>query len=258
MRGGEGEGVHLRGGEIAAGGRDAIFPLGADGLHGDGIFGDAVADLGERLELLHADGIEIGEAPEAVPGFSVGDLLAVVGSGASENGDGLGALFLGDAGFDGELLGAIAALAVGVERADEAHGFAREADGGAEFHDGLVVGGGIAGVEEGVGEGLELGAGLGAGDVVLEGEEAGEDAHDVAVEDGERNAEGDAADGGGGVGADAGEREEFLVGAGHFGARVDGFGEGMEVAGAAVVAEAFPGFEDGGFGRGGEGGPGGE
>ena len=56
-----------------------------------------VHTLAARLDLDHARGIEIGEAPEAVPRFTLGDLLAIEGVAARDDGDGFAAFFLRDA-----------------------------------------------------------------------------------------------------------------------------------------------------------------
>lgn len=81
-----------------------------------------------------------------------------------------------------------------------------------------------------------------------DGEEARQDADDVAVEDGRGLVEGDAGDRPGGVGADAGQLEYGGVGAREFAvvAREDFAGGLLHVADAGVIAEAFPEFVDGG------------
>ncbi|OQB96703.1 MAG: hypothetical protein BWX86_00626 [Verrucomicrobia bacterium ADurb.Bin122] len=84
--------------------------------------------------------------------------------------------------------------------------------------------------------------------------EAGEDAHDVAIHTGGLCAKRDARDGGGGVGADAGQ---LAPGVGRFWRRGHGddrAGELVEIAGARVVAEALPEFQHLFLGGGGEGG----
>src|SRR5690606_13373445 len=141
-----------------------------------------------------------------------------------------------------------------------AAGGAGGADEGAQLHQGLVVGRGVGRVEEGLGEGpLAPGAG-GAVDRVVLGDEAGEDAGDVAVDQGGGEAEGDGGDGAGGVAADAGQGEQGLV-VGRDDAAVAGddlAGAGLQVTAAAVVAEAGPQGEDVGLGGGGQGGDVGE
>lgn len=149
--------------------------------------------------------------------------------------------------------------AVGADGAGEAEGSAGPADAGAEFHHGLVEIAGMGGVEEGLGEGPE-GRG-GGGGIAVEGgigEEAGKEADDVAVDHSDGEAAGDAADGGGGVGADSGQAGPVFRSDGGGGAGGEGLGEGVEEAGAAVIAEALPGFEDFLRRGGGEGGKVGE
>ena len=106
------------------------------------------------------------------------------------------------------------------------------------------------GVEEGVGgllkdfNGLPV-AGEGLGMIA----EAGEDANDVSVNNGGGEILCDGGDGGGGVGADAGEGLPFVGALGCLREPDECLGEFVEIAGAAVVAEAFPVFKDG-FGGG--------
>ena len=103
----------------------------------------------------------------------------------------------------------------------QAERVARETDGGAEFHHGLVEISGALGIDEFVGEALDLGGakrgmGLAVGGCAVFGHAslAEEDAFDVAVDDGGGFSEGDAGDGGRCVSADAGELAEFGGGLG--------------------------------------------
>ena len=162
-------------------------------------------------------------------------------------------LFLDGEGMGGFEFGGAARAAQG---AFGAAGGAGGADEGAEFHPGFVGRAGLVAQEEGVGELLEFLFGGGESDVVGEGEQAGEDANDVAVEHGEGEAEGEGGDGGGGVGAEAGEGGELGGGGGEGSAVVadEELGGLVELAGAGVVAEAFPEFEHVLEGGGGEGG----
>lgn len=93
-----------------------------------------------------------------------------------------------------------------------------------------------------LGEGPEGFLGVGGVDGGVDEAESGEDAGDVAIEDGGAGVVGDGGDGTGGVSADPRELQQVgdVVGdvAGVVGD--DGFGGGVEVAGAAVVAQALP------------------
>jgi len=124
-------------------------------------------------------------------------------------------------------------------------GGARGADAGTEFHHGLVVVAGGSGRDEGVGERIEQLPDGGVFDRGVDVEQAGEDADDVAVDHGDRFAEGDAGDRGGGVGADAGERAETggRLGEASAAVRHDAPRAGVEVPGAGVVAQPFPVLE---------------
>ena len=77
-------------------------------------------------------------------------------------------------------------------------------------------------------------------------EDAGEDADDVAVENGLRFVEGDAGNGAGGVTPDAGKGEDVVIVARKFAVMAgDNFPRGfLQVADAGVIAEAFPEFVD--------------
>ena len=131
-----------------------------------------------------------------------------------------------------------------------AGGSAWRADSGAEFHHGLIPRAGGARDEQMLGFGIEMTPASGPADVAANGAETGENASDVAVEDSERSAVGDAENGGSGVAADAGESERgFLRSRKFTGVEADDFFCcAMEIARAGVIAEAGPGFEDGRFG----------
>ena len=75
---------------------------------------------------------------------------------------------------------------------------------------------------------------------------AGEDADDVAVDDGGEIAVRDAGDGTGGVASDAWEGEDIIEGAREYGGMffANEAGGFLEIAGAGIIAEAFPEFED--------------
>ncbi len=82
--------------------------------------------------------------------------------------------------------------------------------------------------------------------IAANGAEAGEDAGDVAVEDGQWHVIGDAQHCGGGVTADAGEREGGFERAGEFSAvtRCDFARCAMQISRAAVISEAGPEFQN--------------
>lgn len=122
-----------------------------------------------------------------------------------------------------------------------------QADGGAEIHEGLVkVAGrfscGVMGCE-GVLDGAFHGCGS---DVLSAGEYAHDDAQDIAVDCGQREAESDGADGTGCVAPDAGELQQGIKISRHL--AMEGIhqddGSFFEVAGPAVVAESLPEFHE--------------
>lgn len=134
-------------------------------------------------------------------------------------------------------------------------GVVGSADEGAQLHERLVQAGAArprfggevrGGMHERVCQGPESALqrrGLG---VAPEGVEPAEDPGDIAIEDGCGLVERDAADGAGGVPANAGQREQLRDGLGQpTGAAVgDDLGGALEVAGASVVTEALPEFQD--------------
>lgn len=199
--------------------------------------------------------VETGEAgagggPAAEEDFTV----------ATDDEDRVGFLDFGSgAGADGEFaLGAMfASFASGIEGAEETGWIARGAEGGTEFHHGLVEVAGVARIEEGSGDFLEAGAGGGRLDVRGIVRKAGEDAGDIAVEGGVGELKGDAGDGGGSVVTDAGEFVDLVVSGWKSATFDDGLGGSPEVAGAGIVAEAGPGGKDFRLGGAGEVGRGG-
>ena len=246
-RGGGGGDTVDRFGDGVAG--DATAFGGEEGVGGDGGGGEAEIGGGRQL-------VEIGEAPHA--GLAAAEEEGAVALAPSA---GHGLFFDDFGGEAGESLGLAtgAGGAVGAHGADAAAGRAAMADSGAEFHNGLIVIAGARGAEKGIGERGEGGGRVRAvavgGGI---GRDAGEQADDVAIDDGGGGVESDARDGGGGVGADAGEGLPLVAGAGEGRKGDEVLGEAVEVAGAGVVAEAFPLFHDGGLGGGGEGGEVGE
>lgn len=175
----------------------------------------------------------------------------------------------GGAGFLGKFAGQVgggagAAGPAGVAPgAEGAGGGARGADGGAEVEERLGEVGGTGGgggvMAEGAGGSGDFGAGGGEG--AVDGEDAGGDALDVAVDGHDGDGEGDAGDGGGGVVADAWEGLEAGQVGGEGAVGGDEGGGAVQVAGAGVVAEACPGLQHGvlgGLGEGGNGGKAGE
>ncbi len=107
-------------------------------------------------------------------------------------------------------------------------------------------------IEQALGDGGKVLLSSGGGDVGGVGQEAAEDAHDVAIENGVGLIEGDAGDGGGGVFADAGKVEKGVVGLWKNACLGDGLGGFLKIARAVIVAESGPVREQIGFGGGGE------
>jgi ribonuclease HIII len=225
-------------------------------VEGDAVVGDGVTAGGEEGKVGHGFGGALGEFPEAFPPGSrlLGEEEGVVWFADEEDvfGDGHGGPFR----FLAREVFRIAGLAEGADRAVEAVGFAQGAVGLPEFHEGGVELARMGGIDQGrravPEEGL-AGGGVDRGGVV---EEAGEDAGDVGIDDGDGLAEGKGGDCPGGVASEAGEgqerggiaRERAIV------MIEDGLGGLLEIADAVVVAEAFPGFEELRFTGRGEGG----
>lgn len=131
----------------------------------------------------------------------------------------------------------LVALAECFDWAEQALRFLLVAEGGAQLHHGLVVVARSLGIEEILGELLVGFGGVGAGFVLrFVGGETGENAYDVAVDDGRGIVERDAANGGGGVRTDTREGlPTFRVG---WDLREgdDFLGQFMEVSSSRVVA----------------------
>ena len=170
-------------------------------------------------------------------------------------------LFDGGGAFFARQLGGAAVAAGGadvVHRAGGAVGFAAAANGGAQVHQPLGVGGHIGGGwrQQLFGVPPQLALEGFVGRVAVEGEQAAQHAFDVAVEYGFAAAEGEGGNGGGGAAADAGEFFQFAAFGGETAAKVAadlrrGF---VQVAGAAVVTQSGPQPQHFVFGRGGQAG----
>ncbi len=141
------------------------------------------------------------------------------------------------------------------DRADRALRPVPDAHEGAQLHHGLVVSAGVGRREESLSEAREV---AGRGGIVTEtgavGGEPGEDADDVPVDAGHGRAEGEAGDRRRGIGSDTRQFPPDLWGTGGRGQVVNRPGQPVKVAGAGVVAKAFPQLEHLGLGGGGEGG----
>ena len=133
----------------------------------------------------------------------------------------------------------LAGFAPGTEGASGALG---GADGGAEVEQGLceIAGAGacLRVVHPALRERVE--AAFGGGEGRFDGEDAGGHAFHVAVGGDDGAVEGDRGDGGGGVGADAGNVPQPLHRVGEAAARQHRLRAGVQVAGAGIVAEAGP------------------
>ena len=212
--------------------------------------------------------VELGGLPEAGEEAFAGVASQEEGTfGVAQEEDRLaagGEGLLGGGAGEVELRALGSGAAGGAEGAGGAVGAVGRTEEGAELHHRLVeVGGEAGGFDEGGEPGGEGAAGRLGGEVVGQGIVAGEDADNIAIDDGDGFAEADAGDGGGGVGADAGQFGEFGGGGGEGAGVVSNEEAGglAEVAHARVVAQALPGFEEGvvfGGGEGGDGGEGGE
>ena len=156
--------------------------------------------------------------------------------------------------FDGKFVLPTGAMseAIGGERAQRTGGIAWGTKSGAEFHHSLIEVAGVTGVEEGLRHVAQSQAGgAGAGRSCFGGE-AAENANHVSIEDRVGKAEGNAGDGGGGIGTDAGEGADGIVIGGKAAAFDDGFRGAMHIARARVIAQAGPMSEHVGLGGGGE------
>ncbi|CUJ29983.1 Uncharacterised protein [Achromobacter xylosoxidans] len=144
---------------------------------------------------------------------------------------GLAAFALGDTGIG--------------DRAALAGRLAARTEGGAQVHQALRVGGHVQagrGLDLGVGQGPQALLDLAPGGVAGDAEVTGEDALDVAVQDGRALAIGEGGDGGGGRAADAGQGGDGFGAGGEVAIPVarDLLGAAVQVAGAGVVAQAGP------------------
>ena len=130
------------------------------------------------------------------------------------------------------------------DRADETLRIRARAQGRAEFHHRLVVFARVAPNDERVGERREM---LHCLHAILEEprfpRQSRQDADDIAVHDSDRFGEGNAGDGRGGVRPDARQLTPFGRRARRLGRGDVGLREFVEIAGAGVVAEAFPEFQ---------------
>ena len=129
-----------------------------------------------------------------------------------------------------------------LQRAPVAERRARRAHEGAQLHHRLIEVAGAIGVKQIIGETAQLALGGCRGGVVLHGEDAGEDALDVAVEDRVRLLVGDGEDGGRRVRPHALQVADGLHRLGHLSVVLvhDVLGGLMKVAGPGVEAEALP------------------
>ncbi len=260
----EGDGGKASGGNPGTTARGASVEGGTENGGGDAVFGDRVALAQEFGAGSHGDGIEGGNAVKVGPASGVAGVFQPDLAVANDDGKGFGLEDGGGAVDDregfGVGVGAEAGAADAAQGAFGAAGFAGEADEGAEFHQRLVMSAGTCGGNQRAGAGphvLVEESGAGGCGVV---KDAGEDALDIAIDEGFGKVKGDGCDGPGDVGADSGEGAEDSGVGGEAAVVVGGDGDGelVEVAGAAVVAEALPGFEDIQFGGAGKVGPVGE
>ena len=144
-------------------------------------------------------------------------------------------------------------LAGRLQRAGEAGGVHRRAAGGAEVHHALVEGGGRFRRQEPLGERREFLLRGRRPDRRRDAEISRENAVDVPVHDGGREAEGDGADGRGRVVAHALEAPDTLQRGREAAHRHDLLRRGVQVPGAGIVAEPLPEAEHLVLGRGREG-----
>ena len=130
------------------------------------------------------------------------------------------------------------------------------ADQGAQFHHGLVVVACLARGQEAAGQLRDARGGRAGLDRAVHVEDAGDDPFHIGVDAGHGQVEGDAGDGGRGVGADAGQGADGIGPGGEDAAVLphDQAGGGQQVAGAGIVAQALPGVQHFLLGSGGQGG----
>ena len=144
--------------------------------------------------------------------------------------------------------------------AEQAGRAAWGAECGAEIEQGLRK---ITRMGARVALGAELGGGggdggFGGGEWGFDGEQAGGDPFDIAIDRHHRQRKRDGADGGGGIGADAGQAAQTLNRGGKRAARGNDAGTGDQIAGAGIIAQSGPEIEHLIIGGGGEIGDGGK
>ena len=127
--------------------------------------------------------------------------------------------------------GAIAAL-----------GILRAADALAQFHQRLIEGARVTRRQPIIRDSPQLFPRRGLTDVLIQIQQARENADHIAIKNRDRAPKGDAGDGAGGIGSDAGQLEQSLDLRRHFAAELarNDVGGAMQIAGAAVISQAFP------------------
>jgi len=132
--------------------------------------------------------------------------------------------------------------------ADETLRIAWGANGCAEFHDRLIKITGMVGVDKGLGEVVDFATngGFGGRVVRVPSTDPAQNAFDIAVHNRDGFIVGDAGDGGGGVGADAGKFQERGCRGGYSAGVVGNYGLGglVEHAGPTVVSKTAPESEN--------------
>ena len=128
------------------------------------------------------------------------------------------------------------------------------ANRGAQFHHGLIPITGSGGIEGAVGRLLQGLPAAALAQIPADRAQARQDAPDVSIQDSVWSVKRDAQDGGGGVSTDAGKSEDIFRGLRKDSAMLgdDLLRGSLQVARAAVVAEARPQAKDLVLGRGGE------
>lgn len=200
--------------------------------------------LGRGFGLPAAVG-ELVETGEEARGWALLEIEVAGGGGDEPRGGGVvGELLFRSFARVGGLVAMLVGLAPRGDRADEALRVCGRADLRAEFHNGVGVEAGLGRRGELPGEGAQ---GLaGGGERLFHLVEAGEDALDVAIHHICGRIEGGGGEHGGGVGAEAGEAQEFGFGSRKLAVVLGdkGLGALMQQVRAAVVAEALPVVED--------------
>ena len=183
-------------------------------------------------------------AEEAAVGAPLEEQRALAVGEDERGGESLRPLGPGGAARQGLGPAAEAAAAGAPPRTAAAARRARDADGGAEIHQGL---GAVAGPVGGGELGREAPQGrLGGRQRHLDREEAGEHAFDIAVDRHRRALEGDGRDRGGGIGPDAGKRAQRRLGLWKPAPQLVAHDPGafVETARAAVIAQPLPCVQD--------------